>query len=50
MDINIVYITVIPSAFLKVLTRERLQSSMNNTVLLFIYLLAWDAARVKLHL
>jgi hypothetical protein len=38
MNINIIYITLIPSACLKVLTQERLQSSMNNTGVLFIYL------------
>jgi hypothetical protein len=30
-------------------TRERLQCSVNSAVLLFIYLLAQDAAQAKLH-
>jgi hypothetical protein len=29
---------------------ERLQSSVNSTVVLFIYLYARDVARVKIHL
>jgi hypothetical protein len=38
MDINKIYITLIPSAYSKVLTRERLRSSVNSTVVLFTYL------------
>jgi hypothetical protein len=45
MIINIIYITLIPSACSKVLTWERLQSSVNSTVHL-----SRDAARVKIHL
>jgi hypothetical protein len=38
MNINIIYITLIPSACLKVLMREQLQSSMNSMRVLFTYL------------
>jgi hypothetical protein len=38
MNINIIYITLIPSACSKVLTREQLQSIMNNIGILFTYL------------
>jgi hypothetical protein len=50
MNINKIYITLIPLACLKVLTRERLQSSVNNTGVLFIYLYATVKARTLLHL
>jgi hypothetical protein len=38
MNINRIYITLIPSACLKVLTREQLQSSVNSMGVLFTYL------------
>jgi hypothetical protein len=38
MDINRIYITLIPAACLKMLTREQLQSGVNSTVVLFTYL------------
>jgi hypothetical protein len=38
MNINRIYITLIPLACSKVLMRERLQFSVNNTVVLFTYL------------
>jgi hypothetical protein len=38
MNINMIYITLAPSAFSKVMMRKRLQISVNSTVLLFIYL------------
>jgi hypothetical protein len=50
MNIDKIYITLIPSACLKVLTLEQLQFSVNSTGVLFTYLLARDAARVKIHL
>jgi hypothetical protein len=50
MNINKIHITLIPSACLKVLTREQLQSRVNSTGVLFTYLYAWNAARVKIHL
>jgi hypothetical protein len=37
-NINKIHITMVPSACSKVMTPGRLQISMNNTVLLFIYL------------
>jgi hypothetical protein len=50
MNINKIYITLIPSVCLKVLMRQQLQSSVNSTGVLFNYLLAQDAVRVKIHL
>jgi hypothetical protein len=38
MNINRIHITLIPSACLKVLMREQLQSSVNSMGVLFIYL------------
>jgi hypothetical protein len=38
VNINKIYITLIPSACLKVLMREQLQSSVNSTGVLFTYL------------
>jgi hypothetical protein len=38
MNINKISITLIPSACSKVLMQERLQSSVNSTVVLFTYL------------
>jgi hypothetical protein len=38
MNVNKISITLIPSAYSKVLTRERLQSSVNSTGVLFTYL------------
>jgi hypothetical protein len=38
MNINKIYITLIPLACSKVLTREPLQSSVNSTGVLFTYL------------
>jgi hypothetical protein len=35
MNIDIIYITLIPSAYLKVLTQEQLQSHVNSTGVLF---------------
>jgi hypothetical protein len=50
MNIIKIYITLIHSACLKVMTREQLQSSVNSTGVLFTYLYARDTARVKIHL
>ena len=47
---NKILVTLIPSASLKVLKRERLQFNMNSTGVLFTYLQARDGARVKIHL
>jgi hypothetical protein len=38
VNINIIYIILIPSACMKVLTRERLPSNVNSTGILFTYL------------
>jgi hypothetical protein len=38
MNINIIYITLIPSVYSKVLMRERLQFSVNITGVVFTYL------------
>jgi hypothetical protein len=38
VNINRIYITLIPLACSKVLTREQLQSSVNSTGVLFTYL------------
>jgi hypothetical protein len=49
IDIIKVSITSIPSVCLKVMVRVRLQSSVNNTGVLFIYLLAIAQLRTLLH-